>query len=54
MGRGVGDPILTKGQKLWYSMFTIITLRAKQWGERERGLSKQPFVQYNLEINTDI
>jgi hypothetical protein len=34
-GEGVGGPIPTKGQKLWYSMFTIITLGLRVYRKKD-------------------
>ncbi len=35
-GKGVGDPIPTKGQKLWYSLNTTIPLRSRGRGEMDK------------------
>ncbi len=51
-GKGAGDPIPTKGQKLWgYVYYSPSTNKTMGWEEGE--LSKQPFVRNNLEINSE-
>ncbi len=41
-GRGWGDPIPTKGQTLWYSMYTIIPLRLDNIAWRRGGYETIP------------